>query len=86
MRRFLFALALTAAPASAFACAMPHYEEKRLAELMKEVDAAQAQPVAVPSEAAPPSQAVPAATVVPQAPSNTAPPMVIPEATPKSKS
>lgn len=45
MRLFL-ALAAFAAPSAAFACAMPHYEEKQLAALMAEIDEAAVAPVA----------------------------------------
>lgn len=71
MRRFLAVLVLLAAPATALACGMPHYQEKRLAEVMKQIDAAEAAPVApVVVDTAPApvvAQPEPAPTVIPEA-------------------
>ena len=74
MRTALLAAALLA-PSAAFACAMPHYEEKQLTQLMAEIDAATPTTPAPTQKAEAPKPD--AATVIPEAttpPAATAPP------------
>lgn len=75
MRTALLAAALFA-PSAAFACAMPHFDEKQLTQVMAEIDAATpATPAPTPKADAPKPET---ATVIPEAttpPAATAPPM-----------
>ncbi len=73
--RFLVLAALLA-PASAFACAMPHREDRDLAKLMADIDQA-AVPAPVAETA--PAPAAPVAPAETPAPAPPAPPAVIPE-------